>query len=911
MPQFSRIFLGITLLVIWQESSRAITNTTGGGRVVWWGNDIFWNDPRLPHRDHTNGIVENDGDFLCNVVAIAAHSDALILRSDGTVFARGLNSSEGRFEPAAFSNVVSVVANGTACWAINRDGTVTGWGIDIENGDKTIGALTNVVSIAQGGPNSVFVLKNDGSAEVLHTKPSTDEAEIDQLTGMPITNDKSAETVALNEQGRSNLVAIAFDFSCGFLALGKDGTINAKGLKFQVFDPTTGQRLVKRHPAGPLSINGQVLSNVVAIAAGDTHCIVLRQDGTVMAWGSSYGSQTDVPPGLSNVIAIAAGSQHSLALRRDGTVVAWGEDYSGQTSVPPGLSNVVAIAAGGDFSLALIAGAVPASVYIQPHGRLGELEREADFIFKGQVLSTTPATNASFPDWGKPHATQFKVISVLKGRDATNAPIFWHNTSGPMGWSGGSPPSDHQFEPGQSYLVFAVRLDRPAYLYVPPPDATNRINEFRQTYRDGVVRTLDARPISEPEIKAVHWSELNLLLNDTNPSNRIYAIGLLDKLSPACGPYYDWLHTKDFKRREVLRVVLPKFTDLAEDVAVAAIGCFQLGGMTMERIQHPNKWRLVLRDCPQAPNDCIIQMMPLASNMIAVANSSTSTARRVAAIAALSGTRSITVSNALPKWLADNDEFVRAMAVQLLPEYPGENCKRLLRERAADTSAVVRAAAADAIGRGRIDELLPTLVSLFSESVRQNDRDYSFAYKVLQPSGKYASLNSRDVHASAGYALLNFNVQRVEQMYKANLSDPDFGPEFLCILAEQNPREWLEESVKYIERRVAGEKQITLGWGTDVHYRLWNVIYDYLQGLPFDAFAKGKAERYLNILEKSDKTGSREPQMLYELYKMKGLNRRAAKYREEYEPQFAKYGMADFFDKVDAKYPKNGTIPSQ
>jgi hypothetical protein len=52
--------------------------------------------------------------------------------------------------------------------------------------------------------------------------------------------------VALNEQGRSNLVAIAFDFSCGFLALGKDGTINAKGLKFQVFDPTTGELVVQR-----------------------------------------------------------------------------------------------------------------------------------------------------------------------------------------------------------------------------------------------------------------------------------------------------------------------------------------------------------------------------------------------------------------------------------------------------------------------------------------------------------------------------------------------------------------------------------------------------------------------------------------------------------------------------------------
>ena len=71
--------------------------------------------------------------------------------------------------------------------------------------------------------------------------------------------------------------------------------------------------------------------------------------------GNNGSGQTTVPAGLSNVVAIAAGDSHSLALKSDGTVVAWGYNGEGQTTVPAGLSNVVAIAAGGYHSLALLA----------------------------------------------------------------------------------------------------------------------------------------------------------------------------------------------------------------------------------------------------------------------------------------------------------------------------------------------------------------------------------------------------------------------------------------------------------------------------------------------------------------------------------------------------------------------------
>ena len=41
--------------------------------------------------------------------------------------------------------------------------------------------------------------------------------------------------------------------------------------------------------------------------------LLIREDGTVSAWGSNTDGQTDVPQGLSGVIAVAAGGPHGLA----------------------------------------------------------------------------------------------------------------------------------------------------------------------------------------------------------------------------------------------------------------------------------------------------------------------------------------------------------------------------------------------------------------------------------------------------------------------------------------------------------------------------------------------------------------------------------------------------------------------
>jgi hypothetical protein len=92
---------------------------------------------------------------------------------------------------------------------------------------------------------------------------------------------------------------------------------------------------------------------VVAIAAGSSHSLALKANGTVVVWGYEPTGNVIPPSGLNNAVGIAATTWHDLALRADGTVVAWGADSHGETQVPPGLTNVTAIAAGLWHSMAL------------------------------------------------------------------------------------------------------------------------------------------------------------------------------------------------------------------------------------------------------------------------------------------------------------------------------------------------------------------------------------------------------------------------------------------------------------------------------------------------------------------------------------------------------------------------------
>jgi trimeric autotransporter adhesin len=140
---------------------------------------------------------------------------------------------------------------------------------------------------------------------------------------------------------------------------------------------------------GLVTVAGHVLTDAVAIAAGRYHSLALRGDGTVVGWGWNQGGRAIGSAGgtvysngpvsvsgafLSNAVSLAAGSSFSLALKNDGTVAAWGESWGGKVKQPVVLSNAIAIAAGARYvgSLILMRDSRVATIQADGSVRAGE-----------------------------------------------------------------------------------------------------------------------------------------------------------------------------------------------------------------------------------------------------------------------------------------------------------------------------------------------------------------------------------------------------------------------------------------------------------------------------------------------------------------------------------------------------------
>jgi alpha-tubulin suppressor-like RCC1 family protein len=160
--------------------------------------------------------------------------------------------------------------------------------------------------------------------------------------------------VSIAGQPLRDIVAVAAG-STHALAVRADGTVEGWG--YDYYGQGTGFGTGSGHATnGFVRIGGRVLSNVIAVAAGDNFSLALKTDGTVVGWGDNRWGQAAVPADLKGVTAVAAGKCRGLALRGDGTVAQWGGLGVGSSAPPARLSNVVAIAAGGgqfDRNLAL------------------------------------------------------------------------------------------------------------------------------------------------------------------------------------------------------------------------------------------------------------------------------------------------------------------------------------------------------------------------------------------------------------------------------------------------------------------------------------------------------------------------------------------------------------------------------
>jgi alpha-tubulin suppressor-like RCC1 family protein len=230
------------------------------------------------------------------------------------------------------------------------------------------GAFNNAVTwaIENGGGGT---LSSSTGGSVTYTAPNKPLGAAVRVTVSSVQDPSQKKTIFLGVHPQRPSMTAGYDHA---LAIKQNGTLLAWGSDFYA---QLGDGGTNTNQATPIAVSDA--SGIVAVAAGDSHSLALKTDGTVLAWGDdAFGQLGDdvvsadkntptVVPNVSGIVAIAAGAYHSLALKSDGTVLAWGRDSKGQLGdggtntnkntpvAVSGASNIVAIAGGGEFSLAL------------------------------------------------------------------------------------------------------------------------------------------------------------------------------------------------------------------------------------------------------------------------------------------------------------------------------------------------------------------------------------------------------------------------------------------------------------------------------------------------------------------------------------------------------------------------------
>lgn len=238
-------------------------------------------------------------------------------------------------QATGLTNIVRVAAGVEHTLAVRKDGTVWAWGSNSKGqlGDGTYQNspvpvqaknLTEVVEVAAGWSHSV-ALKKDGTVWAWGRNG------YGQLGTGGLADMRSPARVAIIDDA----VAIAAGYY-HTLAVRKDGSVWAWGwnIKGQLGDGTGDD---SNKPVRVKNVTG-----AIAVAAGASHSAVLMKDGSLWMWGwndfgqmgkGTMSSDKNLPSevkGLTGIKAIAAGDSHTVALKRDGTVWAWGMNDFGQ-----------------------------------------------------------------------------------------------------------------------------------------------------------------------------------------------------------------------------------------------------------------------------------------------------------------------------------------------------------------------------------------------------------------------------------------------------------------------------------------------------------------------------------------------------------------------------------------------------
>jgi alpha-tubulin suppressor-like RCC1 family protein len=334
------------------------------GSVIAWGYNDYGqclgtsaNGYRITSTP-TGAPVQILGQVLTGVTAIASGSyNTMSLNNSGTVLGWGNNDYGQCLGTDAGGNPintyetgqpvkimgqvltgVTAIASGQQTTIALKDGGVIAWGRNSEGQCTVPNSARSEVSRIASGYNHTIAVKNDGTV-IAWGQNNYGQCLGTDSTGSPLTSTPSGQQVKLAGQILTGVAQIVGgNGNC--MAIKSDGTVVGWGSNSSgkcMGTDSNGSPIYSTPNGQPVKLAGQLLTGVRQISCGNNYTLVLKNDGTVVGWGSNGSGQclgtstvngespiTTTPNGqpaqllgkvLSGVTQIAAGSDHTIALK--------------------------------------------------------------------------------------------------------------------------------------------------------------------------------------------------------------------------------------------------------------------------------------------------------------------------------------------------------------------------------------------------------------------------------------------------------------------------------------------------------------------------------------------------------------------------------------------------------------------
>lgn len=254
-----------------------------------------------------------------SMIAHSGSNFSMVLNTNGTVSAGYLNTGSS----------AAITERKYTCEGQSLKSEPSKW----KTSDWTAVPNWRMISDIGSGSAHVVGLKLDGT---VIASGNNDETQID------VSNWKDIVDIAV---GHNHTVGLK-----------KDGTVISTSPVSQAYDFGQGQLSTWNYsPDKDLSDeeNAKLADEqrIIAISTNNNHTVGLRNNGTVVAAGSSTDGETNVDS-WTDIVEISAGTTHTVGLKSDGTVVATGNNDNNRCNVED-WKDVISVSAGSSYTLGL------------------------------------------------------------------------------------------------------------------------------------------------------------------------------------------------------------------------------------------------------------------------------------------------------------------------------------------------------------------------------------------------------------------------------------------------------------------------------------------------------------------------------------------------------------------------------